>query len=183
MIDKIYAGLATVSRTGNDLLMEVADEMKVLCDTWGQRQGFGAVAEAAFEDCKSSVSNLSAASITVTDIETSDGLHEEATAENIAAFVSALGGYIQVKDAFIYGYKSVYDESATPDTENIFATIGSGIEKFTNSIVDVLEANKDEVAKFGIALDDAITSANKTASRIKEAGQAKASKAVAGEVL
>ena len=180
VFDKITNGLINVANGGSVLSATTADEMVKLATTWGEREGFGPKAEAAFEDCKTSIKAIHGVTFKEAEVEESDGLHENVTAETVGAFTKNLAEFIEVKNQFIYGIATVYEENQTVDTANIFQAIGSGMEKFTNGIVDVLDAHKAEISKFGVNLDEATTSAKASAASIAEEG-ATVAKRVVGE--
>lgn len=179
--DKIYMGLANVSRTTDTMLVEVAGDMGKLCTIWGERSGFGSKATEAFEEAKSKTAILAGASATIVDVEMSDGLHENVSPETISAYTMALASFIEAKNTFIFGFKKVCDENNTKDTQEVFNTIGSGFEKFTNAIVDVLDANKDAIKVFGINLEDSISSVKAKASDLSATTKSKAAKLTATE--
>lgn len=183
VFDRIYTGFAQVGVQADELLKTTGTEMAKLCDTWGQRSGFGEKAVVAFEEAKTSTQALHAVDFVATTIEEHDGMHENVSPDTIGAFTNALTEYLAVKDTFIYGIASEAEENTTDDTQEIFNTIGGGMERFTNSIVDVLEANKADIARFGINLDEAIDSAKKTATNIAEAGAEAVKKAPTSSAL
>lgn len=180
VFDKITNGLISVANSGSDLSANTADEMVKLATTWGEREGFGPKAAEAFEDCKTSVKAIHGVTFKEALVDESDGLHENVTAETIEAFTKSLTEYIQVKNQFIYGVASVNDENNTIDTAEIFQSIGSGMEKYTNGIIDVLDAHKSEISKFGVNLDEATSAAKLSAANIRTEGETTA-KRIIGE--
>lgn len=180
VFDKITNGLISVANNGSELAAVAADEMIKLATTWGEREGFGPKAEAAFEDCKISVKAIHGVTFKESEVEESDGLHENVTPETIGAFTKSLTEYIQVKNQYIYGVAKGHEEYQTVDTADIFQSIGAGMEKYTNGIIDVLDAHRAEISKFGVNLDEATASAKASASNIQAEGSTVA-KRIVGE--
>lgn len=172
VIDKLGNGILGVIRNANNFSGEISTEMQNICQTWADRAGFGSTASAAFEDAKASSAKINSALFTVSDVEPSDGLHETVTDETVASFVQNIADLLDIRYQYIQQIVAAVSENNEEDTAGLYQQIGEGIELFANGIVDVLEASKDEVAKFGINLDDSIQTVQKQGSNIQASGAA-----------
>lgn len=175
-ISNIATGILNVIKSANDLCVETSDSMGQIVNTWAERQGFGPQAQAAFEDCKSTVASVANNTFTVPEVEPCDGLHENVSDETVAAFQKDIQEVMDVRYTFIMKISAERDEYATEDTIDIYNNIGAGVERFTNGIVEVLESQKSVLSKFNINLDESLEKAKSQASGIVASGDAAKSK-------
>lgn len=175
-ISKVATGILNVIKGANDLCVETSENMGRIVDTWAERQGFGAQAQAAFEDCKSTVLAVSNNTFTVPEVDPCDGLHENVSDETVSAFKKDIEEVMDVRFTFINKVASARDEYATEDTAEVYNNIGAGIERFTNGIVEVLESEKAVLQKFNINLDESIEKVKAQSGNIVASGDAAKSK-------
>jgi uncharacterized protein YaaN involved in tellurite resistance len=175
-ISNVATGILSVIKGANDLCVETSESMVQIVKTWGERQGFGAQAQAAFEDCQSTVAAVANNTFTVPEVDACDGLHENVSDETVAAFQKDIQEVMDTRYDFIMKVAAARDEYATEDTAEVYNNIGAGIERFTNGIVEVLESQKATLQKFNINLDESIEKAKTQAAGIVASGDAAKSK-------
>lgn len=163
VFDRIYNGFANAFNTFNNFSNESAQQLASIATKYSEREGFGPQAQAAFEECAQYVKRMEGAGETYTEVEMSTGLDENVTAETVSAYMKALKSVVALKDPYLAKLVNIIGENVEADTQDIYSNIGAGIEQVTNALVDVLEANSAEIAKFNVSLDE-VTTAVKTAS-------------------
>ena len=183
LFDGIYNVMADTMKAGTEVVHSACEELAGMCKDWGSRVGFGAKAQAAFEEAEKSVKAVLSAEYVGGPCEEATGLDEHVDASTVGAFTNALIKFIEVKNNFIYGVANASNEYSTPDTEHVFKTIGSGMEKFTNAIVDAIDNNKAELAKFGVSLEEINKAVNAKASNAAEVSAAKARRTSSQEAI
>lgn len=176
VFDRIYNGVAAALNNFNGFSDESAQQLAAIATKYSEREGFGPQAQAAFEECASYVKRMEGAGQTYGEVEMSTGLDENVTEESVTAYMKSLKQVISAKDPYIGKLSNIIGENIEADTQEIYMNIGAGIEQVTNAFVDVFEANKADVAKFNISLDEISQSVKSAAASVTDAGKSVATK-------
>lgn len=174
LFDNIYNGIAKTVNNFNTYAEEQSDGIQKIARDYAERQGFGATAKVAFEDCATVANNIKGAIQSVAEKDLSDGLHENVTDETVAAFVRALRGVLGAKEEYIAYVSTAVEENIEADTQDLYMSLGGSVEHITNGFARLYNSYGAELKKFQIDLETIESAVKSTASNITASGQATA---------
>ena len=170
-VDGLTQGIAGLDRTAIKLYGEVVPAMNKMLSEWKERKEYQSAAYIAkFEEAEKEVASLSGIEPTVFNLEEHTGLDENVSDETVKAFNTAIINMLDIKNRYIKQVANIYDEYSTSDTANIYESLGSGLESFTNGIGVLLDNHREALKAVGVSIDDVTASIQSQSATLADFG-------------
>ena len=138
----------------NEVVGEIADVLVKSANNWSSVPGLAQVAKVGFENALTEAKKLAAGAVEAKVLDMPDDLHENVTDELVKKFTTDLNVVMMEPREFLKRIAAVIGDTSTEDTKQLYTSIGGSVEKVTNAFVRAYNANKDELNKWNVALEN-----------------------------